>query len=119
MILLSEGCIRTFRWTAQGFLGILLTGEDVYETKPSVSIPRLDGRAELTPVPLGVTVFLDNEGVLGVHGSCIPRIMSCLLRTRDTATIAKVVLTAPIPQLNINAVVKGSVFLITRRYASR
>lgn len=54
-----------------------------------------------------------------VYGSSIPRTMSCFRRMMHAATIANVVRTAPMPQLNTSAVVTGSVSLITRRYASR
>lgn len=51
-------------------------------------------------VPLPSTV-VDKDGVpitLLAYGSSIPLSISCLRRTSDAATIAKVVRTAPIPQ---------------------
>lgn len=56
---------------------------------------------------------------LVAYGSSSPRSSSCFLRTMHAATIANVVRTAPMPQLNTNAVERGSVSLMTRRYASR
>ena len=56
---------------------------------------------------------------LALYGSSRPRSINCFLRTMHAATMAKVVRTAPIPQLNTSAVDNGSVSLITRRYASR
>ena len=54
-----------------------------------------------------------------VYGSSSPRSRNCFLRTMQAATMANVVRTAPIPQLKTSAVERGSVSLITRRYASR
>lgn len=53
------------------------------------------------------------------YGSGPPLFMICLRRTREAATMANVVRTAPIPQENTSAVCAGSVSRITRKYASR
>jgi hypothetical protein len=49
----------------------------------------------------------------------IPRTSNCLLLTTSAATIANVVLTAPIPHENTNDVLNGEVGFIKRRYASK
>ncbi len=53
------------------------------------------------------------------YGSGPPLSIICLRRTREAATMANVVRTAPIPQENTSAVFAGSVSRITRKYASR
>lgn len=74
----------------------------------TVVVPGLEERGELL-IP----------GTLVAYGSGIPREMSCFRLTREAATMAKVVRTAPMPQEKTSAVVSGSVARITRTYASR
>ena len=84
----------------------------------------MKGTNEMVPVNIlspSLTVFIpDLEPTdRGVYGSSRPRSMNCFRRIMQAATMANVVRTAPIPQLKTSAVDRGSVSLMTRRYASR
>jgi hypothetical protein len=75
--------------------------------------PEFPGVLKALPLPTG------NISAFSGYGSSIPRARTCFLLTSDAATMANVVRTTPMPQENTSAVFKGSVAVITRRYASR
>ena len=60
---------------------------------------------------MGIALLIDFKA----YGSGKPLSISCFRRTKDAATMAKVVRTAPIPHEKTRAVWVGSVSLIIRR----
>jgi len=83
-------------------------------TVPGVTVP-FDGDVG---VPSVAEAPMREVGLVP-KGSGKPLSTNCFLLMMRAATIANVVLTAPIPQLKTRDVRKGSVSRITWRYASR